>query len=252
MNDKVIWITGASTGIGKALAIKFSQNGWKVAISARREALLNEIASENKNIFAFPFDVTDKEKCNSTFNLIKNKFDNIDLCIFSTGTWDPKKEKEIDVEQIENVMKINFFGTLNCIKSVESYFKTRGYGQISIVSSIAGYRGLPNSTGYGPSKSALNNLAESLYFDFKRHGVRVSLISPGFIKTPMTDKNDFKMPFLKSPEFAAEKIYNGLVNSKSFEIDFPKQLTITLKLLKILPIKLYFKIVERMTKYQKR
>ena len=252
MNDKVIWITGASTGIGKALAIKFSQNGWKVAISARREVLLNEIASENKNIFAFPFDVTDKEKCNSTFNLIKNKFDNIDLCVFSTGTWDPKKEKEIDVEQIENVMKINFFGTLNCIKSVESYFKTRGYGQISIVSSIAGYRGLPNSTGYGPSKSALNNLAESLYFDFKRHGVRVSLISPGFIKTPMTDKNDFKMPFLKSPEFAAEKIYNGLVNSKSFEIDFPKQLTITLKLLKILPIKLYFKIVERMTKYQKR
>ena len=252
MNDKVIWITGASTGIGKALAIKFSQNGWKVAISARREALLNEIASENKNIFAFPFDVTDKEKCNSTFNLIKNKFDNIDLCVFSTGTWDPKKEKEIDVEQIENVMKINFFGTLNCIKSVESYFKTRGYGQISIVSSIAGYRGLPNSTGYGPSKSALNNLAESLYFDFKRHGVRVSLISPGFIKTPMTDKNDFKMPFLKSPEFAAEKIYNGVVNSKSFEIDFPKQLTITLKLLKILPIKLYFKIVERMTKYQKR
>ena len=252
MNDKVIWITGASTGIGKALAIKFSQNGWKVAISARREALLNEIASENKNIFAFPFDVTDKDKCNSTFNLIKKKFDNIDLCVFSTGTWDPKKEKEIDVEQIENVMKINFFGTLNCIKSVESYFKTRGYGQISIVSSIAGYRGLPNSTGYGPSKSALNNLAESLYFDFKRHGVRVSLISPGFIKTPMTDKNDFKMPFLKSPEFAAEKIYNGLVNSKSFEIDFPKQLTITLKLLKILPIKLYFKIVERMTKYQKR
>ena len=252
MNDKVIWITGASTGIGKALAIKFSQNGWKVAISARREVLLNEIVSENKNIFAFPFDVTDKEKCNSTFNLIKNKFDNIDLCVFSTGTWDPKKEKEIDVEQIENVMKINFFGTLNCIKSVESYFKTRGHGQISIVSSIAGYRGLPNSTGYGPSKSALNNLAESLYFDFKRHGVRVSLISPGFIKTPMTDKNDFKMPFLKSPEFAAEKIYNGLVNSKSFEIDFPKQLTITLKFLKILPIKLYFKIVERMTKYQKR
>ncbi len=252
MNDKVIWITGASTGIGKALAIKFSENGWKVAISARRESLLNEIVSENKNIFAFPFDVTNKEKCNNTFKLIKNKFDNVDLCVFSTGTWDPKKEKEIDVEQIEHVMKINFFGTLNCIKSVEDYFKKRGQGQISIVSSIAGYRGLPNSTGYGPSKSALNNLAESLYFDFKRHGVRVSLISPGFIKTPMTDKNDFKMPFLKSPEFAAEKIYNGLVNSKSFEIDFPKQLTITLKLLKILPIKLYFKIVERMTKYQKR
>ena len=252
MSNKVIWITGASTGIGKAIAIKFSKKGWNVAISARRLELLEEISTQNQNVFSFPLDVTNKDDCHKVFTEIKNKLGKIDLCVFSTGTWDPKKEKEIDVEQIENVMKINFFGTLNCIKSVESYFKTRGHGQISIVSSIAGYRGLPNSTGYGPSKSALNNLAESLYFDFKRHGVRVSLISPGFIKTPMTDKNDFKMPFLKSPEFAAEKIYNGLVNSKSFEIDFPKQLTITLKLLKILPIKLYFKIVERMTKYQKR
>ena len=92
-------------------------------------------------------------------------------------------------------MKVNFLEHLNCIKSVEEYYRTRRSGHISIVSSIAGYRGLPNSTGYGPSKSALNNLAESLYFDFKRYGVRVSLISPGFIKTPMTDKNDFKMPF---------------------------------------------------------
>jgi len=252
MSDKTIWITGASTGIGRALAIKFAKNGWNVAASARRKNLLKELEELNKNIYSFPLDVTDKEKCKEVFKKIEDKFKSIDISFFSTGTWDPGREKEIDVEQIENVMKINFFGTLNCIKSVESYFKTRGYGQISIVSSIAGYRGLPNSTGYGPSKSALNNLAESLYFDFKRHGVRVSLISPGFIKTPMTDKNDFKMPFLKSPEFAAEKIYNGLVNSKSFEIDFPKQLTITLKLLKILPIKLYFKIVERMTKYQKR
>ena len=163
-----------------------------------------------------------------------------------------KKKKEIDVEQIENVMKVNFFGTLNSIKSVEKYFKDLGKGHISIVSSIAGYRGLPNSTGYGPSKSALNNLTESLYFDFKRYGVRVSLISPGFIKTPMTDKNDFKMPFLKTTEYAAEKIYNGLVNSNAFEIHFPKQLTIVLKILKILPNWLYLKLLSKLTKYQKR
>jgi NAD(P)-dependent dehydrogenase (short-subunit alcohol dehydrogenase family) len=252
MNKKTIWITGGSTGIGKALAIKFANEGWNVAISARRENLLKEISDNNENIHGFPLDVTDKSKCREIFEQIKNKFQNIDICFFSTGTWNPKKEKDIDVDQIEDVFKVNFFGTVNSIKAVEEYFKDKKSGIITIVSSIAGYRGLPNSTGYGPSKSALNNLAESLYFDFKRHGVRVSLISPGFIKTPMTDKNDFKMPFLKSPEFAAEKIYNGLVNSKSFEIDFPKQLTITLKLLKILPIKLYFKIVERMTKYQKR
>ena len=196
MNDKTIWITGASTGIGKALAIKFAKNNWNVAASARRENLLTELAESNENIYSYPLDVTNKENCMKVFKKIEDKFKNIDISFFSTGTWDPKKEKEIDVEQIENVMKVNFFGTLNCIKSVEEYYRKKGNGHISIVSSIAGYRGLPNSTGYGPSKSALNNLTESLYFDFKRYGVRVSLVSPGFIKTPMTDKNYFKMPFL--------------------------------------------------------
>ena len=252
MNDKVIWITGASTGIGKSLAIKFSKNGWKVAISARRADILENISRQNENIFPFPLDVTNKEECKKVFLEVKNKLQNIDICVFSTGTWDPKKEKDIDIDQIENVMKVNFFGTLNSIKSVEKYFKDLGKGHISIVSSIAGYRGLPNSTGYGPSKSALNNLAESLYFDFKKYGVRISLISPGFIKTPMTDKNDFKMPFLKTSEYAADKIYHGLVNTNVFEIHFPKQLTLILKFLKILPNWLYLKLVGKLTKYQKR
>ena len=232
MNKKTIWITGGSTGIGKALAVKFANQGWNVAISARRENLLKEISENHENISPFPLDVTDKFKCKEVFEKIKNRFDNIDICFFSTGTWNPKKEKDIDVEQIEEVFKINFFGTLNSIKAVEEYFKNRKSGTITIVSSIAGYRGLPNSTGYGPSKSALNNLAESLYFDFGRSNVRICLVSPGFIKTPMTDKNDFKMPFLKSTEYAADKIYNGLVNSNVFEIHFPKQLTLILKILK--------------------
>ena len=251
MNDKTIWITGASTGIGRALAIKFAKNGWNVAASARRENLLKELEELNQNIYSFPLDVTDKEKCKEVFKKIEDKFKTIDISFFSTGTWDPGKEKEIDVEQIENVMKVNFFGTLNCIKSVEKYYRNKRSGHISIVSSIAGYRGLPNSTGYGPSKSALNNLAESLFFDFKRYGVRVSLISPGFIKTPMTDKNDFKMPFLRTTDFAADKIYEGLVNSNKFEIHFPKQLTLILKLLRILPYTLYLKLISKLTKYQK-
>ena len=248
---KNIWITGASSGIGRALALKFVKEGWQVAASARREDLLNEISKLNKNISPFPLDVTDKERCKEVFEEIKNKYQNIDICFFSTGAWDPKKEKNIDVEQIENVMKVNFFGTLNCIKAVEQYFKNKKNGHISIVSSIAGYRGLPNSTGYGASKAALSNLTESLYFDFGRHNVRISLISPGFIKTPMTDKNEFRMPFLKKPEFAADKIYNGLVNSSSFEIDFPKELTLILKLLNILPNRLYLNLIKKLTKLQK-
>ena len=230
MNKKTIWITGGSTGIGKALAIKFANEGWNVAISARRENLLKEISEKYENIFSFPLDVTDKSKCKEVFGNIKDKFDNIDICFFSTGTWDPKKEKDIDVEQMEKVFKINFFGTVNSIKAVEKHFKEKNDGIISIVSSIAGYRGLPNSTGYG---------------------VRVCLVSPGFIKTPMTDKNDFKMPFLKTPEYAADKIYDGLTNKNIFEIHFPKALTILLKIFSFLPSKLYFGLIGRMTKYQK-
>ena len=252
MRKKTIWITGGSTGIGKALALKFASKGWDVAISARRTELLNEISNLHENISAFPLDVTNKLKCQEVFNEIKNKYENIDICFFSTGTWNPKKEKDIDVEQIEDVFKVNFFGTLNTIKAVEEYFKNKKNGTITIVSSIAGYRGLPNSTGYGPSKSALNNLAESLYFDFKRYSVRVCLVSPGFIKTPMTDKNDFKMPFLKTPEYAAEKIYDGLINKDIFEIHFPKSLTVLLKILSFLPSKIYFLLIGKMTKYQKK
>ena len=252
MTKKVIWITGASSGIGKALALKFANENWSVAISARRENILKEISESNENIKSFPLDVTDKTKCKEVFEQIKNHYGNVDICFFSTGTWNPKKEKDIDIEQIENDFKVNFFGTVNSIKAVEEYFKNKNSGIITIVSSIAGYRGLPNSTGYGPSKSALNNLAESLYFDFGRHNVRVCLVSPGFIKTPMTDKNDYKMPFLKTSEFAADKIYDGLINQNNFEIHFPKQLTLTLKLFGLLPSKIYFYLVKKLTKFQKK
>ena len=250
--SKNVWITGASSGIGKAVAIKFANEGWQVAVSARRKELLDNLSKTNPNISSFPLDVTNRESCAEVFENILKKYSNIDLCIFSSGTYDPKTEKKINLDQIENVMKVNFFGTLNCIKAAEDDLKNKKKGHIAIVSSVAGYRGLPNSSGYGPSKAALINLSESLYFDFKRYEVKISLISPGFIKTALTDKNDFKMPFIKSPEFAADKIYNGLIKSKSFEITFPKELTIIMKLFKILPNKIYLHLIKKLTKFQKR
>ena len=123
MNKKTIWITGGSTGIGKALAIKFASNGWNVAISARRENLLQEISDNNENIFSYPLDVTNKSQCKEVFNKIKSKFQNVDICFFSTGTWNPKKEKDIDVEQIENVFKVNFFVSINkCDKQFMTWY----------------------------------------------------------------------------------------------------------------------------------
>ena len=246
-NQKKIWITGASSGIGKAVAEKFAAEGWKVAVSARRKELLQELAT-NENIVSFPLDVTEQTQINTVFKNIISEFGNLDLCLFSSGTYEPKDEKNIDSEKIKNVIKVNFLGVVDCVKSVEEYFKNRNSGHISIVSSIAGYRGLPNSSGYGPSKAALTNFCESIYFDFKKFGVRVSIISPGFIKTSLTEKNEFPMPFLKTVDYAADKIFNGLVKSNAFEIHFPKGLTLTLKFLRILPIKVYLFLVDKLVK----
>ena len=243
-NQKKIWITGASSGIGKALAEKFAAEGWKVAASARRKEILNEIA-KHENIFSYPLDVTDQDQINSSFKKIIEDFKELDLCVFSSGTYDPKLEQEINIKQNKFVMETNFFGVLHCIKAVEKYFKNKRNGHISIVSSVAAYRGLPNSSGYGPSKAALTNLTESLYFDFKKYNVRISLVSPGFIKTPLTDKNDFSMPFIKSPEFAADKMFNGLTKSKAFEIHFPKALTLLLKIFRVLPYKIYLFLIDK-------
>tara|TARA_Y100000996_G_scaffold376625_1_gene328120 strand:+ start:3488 stop:4240 length:753 start_codon:yes stop_codon:yes gene_type:complete len=246
-NQKKIWITGASSGIGKAVAEKFALEGWKVAVSARRKEVLDEM-TKTQNIFSYPLDVTNEDQINGVFQKILNDFGELDLCLFSSGTYDPKNEQKIDPDKIKNVIKVNFFGVVDCIKTVEDYFKKRKSGHISIVSSIAGYRGLPNSSGYGPSKAALTNFCESIYFDFKKFNVRISVISPGFIKTPLTDKNNFPMPFLKTVDFAAEKIFKGLVKEKAFEIHFPKGLTLILKFLRVLPYKIYLFLVDKLVK----
>ena len=243
--SKKIWITGASSGIGRALAIKFANEGWQVAVSARRENLLQDLNKNNLNIHSFPLDIKDETKAKKVFQDIIEKFQTIDICVFCTGIHDPESEKKLSIEKIREIMETNFFGTVNCIMAVNAYFRERKNGHISIVSSVAAYRGLPAASGYCASKSALTSLAESLYFDFKRYGVRVSVISPGFIKTPMTDKNKFPMPMIKSPEFAAEKIFIGLTKKNAFEIHFPKPFTIMMKLLKIMPNWIYLLVAEK-------
>ena len=244
-DKKVIWITGASSGIGKALAIKFAENNWIVAASARRENLLDELKLINENIHSFPLDVTEIDKCKLTSKKIIERFGNIDICVFGTGMHDPKSEKKFNLEKIREIMEVNYFGTMNSINSVYEYFSEKQNGQISIISSVAGYRGLPAAGAYCASKAALTSFAESLYFDMQMKNVHVSLISPGFIKTPMTDQNDFPMPMIKSPEFAANEIFKGLTIKKGFEIHFPKAFTYFLKFLQILPSGLYFKLVAK-------
>jgi len=252
MNKKTIWITGASTGIGKALAIKFAENGWNVAASARRESLLKELNNINENIHSYPLDVTKIDDCKSTAQQIIKKLGQINICVFGTGMHDPKSEKKFNLEKIRKIMEVNFFGTMNSINSIYDYFSDKKEGQISIISSVAGYRGLPAAGAYCSSKSALTSFAESLYFDMKRKNVKVSVISPGFIKTPMTDQNDFPMPMIRSAEYAADKIYLGLLKKKGFEIHFPKSFTFIMKITQILPNWLYFGAINFGNKFMKR
>ena len=249
---KNVWITGGSSGIGKALAIKFATEGWQIAASARRENLLQELNKEYVNIHSFPVDVTDNEKVKIVFNDIISKLKNIDLCVFCTGIHDPKSERKINIQSIRRIMEVNFFGTLNTINAAKDYFINKKSGHISIVSSVASYRGLPAAAGYCASKSALTSLAETLNFDLKKYNIRVSLVSPGFIKTPLTDQNDFPMPMIKSPEFAAEKIFKGLTEKNNFEIHFPKTFTYLMKIIQILPNWLYFNFINFANKFMKR
>tara|TARA_B110000003_G_scaffold276526_1_gene323595 strand:+ start:8207 stop:8968 length:762 start_codon:yes stop_codon:yes gene_type:complete len=243
-NKKVIWITGASSGIGKSVALKFAKEGWIVAASARRKKLLEQLQSVNENIYSFPLDVTDRYECKNVFNNILKKFNKIEICLFCTGIHDPLSEKKFNLDKIRKIIEVNFFGIMNTVDSIYEDFKDKKSGQISIVSSVAGYRGLPGAAAYCSSKSALISFAESLHFEMKNFNVRVSIINPGFIKTPMTDENNYSMPMIKSPEFAANQIYKGLVKSNDFEIHFPKKFTFLMKILKILPSSLYFRIVK--------
>tara|TARA_B100000242_G_C43012740_1_gene470872 strand:+ start:114 stop:869 length:756 start_codon:yes stop_codon:yes gene_type:complete len=242
--QKKIWITGASSGIGKSLAIKFAENGWKVAISARRVEKLEEICKINKNIHSFPLDVLNIDQCNHTFNKILEKFDNIDKCIFCVGIRDHESEKNLELNKIEKIFKTNFFGNINTISSVYSYYKNKKEGHISVIGSIAGYRGLPESGAYSASKSALITFVESLYFDLSKYNVKLSLINPGFINTDMVKNNKYKMPLIMSSDYAARIIYSNIIKNKNFEIHFPKRLSLLMKFLSILPFKLYSKLIK--------
>ena len=252
MEKNLVWISGGSTGIGKATAKKFIYEGWNVAVTARNLEELKKLKSEIENtnninkLYIFQCDIKDIEQVKNIVKKIE-EIGPINLTILNAGTTHPYTE-EFNINYYNHVVETNISGTLNCISSIYPFYKKRREGHLSIVSSMVGYRGLPTASAYTMTKAALINLAESLYFDFRKIGVRVSLINPGFIKTRLTDKNNFPMPFLKSSDYAANIIYKGLMNKKKFEIIFPLPWFIIMKLARLLPYKIYFYLVSKITK----
>tara|TARA_B100000686_G_C16516297_1_gene824782 strand:- start:28 stop:789 length:762 start_codon:yes stop_codon:yes gene_type:complete len=250
---KTIWITGGSTGIGAETAKIFIQNNWRVIISSRNKENLDKIKksiqdnSLNKEIYSIECDISKKEEVNKVVNYIEESIGPIDLALMNAAAYSPNKSQIFDIENYNLLIDVNLKGTINCIDTLQNKMKLRKNGHIAIVSSPVGYRGLPTAGAYGVTKAGLTNLAESLYFDFKKIGIRISVINPGFIKSTSTDKNSFPMPFIKPASYAAEKIYKGLVQSNKFEIYFPFFFLKILKFLRILPYPIYFYLIKKIT-----
>lgn len=246
VKGKNIWIVGASSGIGHALAQELSRRGARLALSARSAEPLQALAQElgPRNI-ALPLDVTDLAAFREAAALLVKSFGRIDGVIYMAGTYTPAPLSALAPEDARRIIDVNLMGALHCIGAALPYLRAQGSGLLALCASVAGYRGLPKAQPYAATKAALINLAESLRAEEQSYGIDVRIINPGFVKTPMTDKNDFAMPFLLTPEQAARAIADGLA-SRAFEIHFPKRLSLLLKLLRILPDALYFKIAGRL------
>ena len=238
------WITGASSGIGAALAAELAGCGWQVAISARREKDLQQVASAHENIHCFVCDVTDRAAMAETVAKIEKQIAPIALGIMNAGIYLPTALPEFDATLFDRTFDVNLTGTVNGLAPLVPLMVARGQGHISLVSSVAGYGGLVTSAAYGASKAALFNMGESMAMDLSDSGVHISMIAPGFVKTPATDVNEFEMPFIIEAEEAARRIADGLAKNKT-HISFPRRFAYLLRLINLLPRARYVKLAGR-------
>lgn len=247
--DGAVWITGASAGIGREVALQLADQGFTVYASARSKDKLSELEksfSGSGKIVAMPLDVTDRQACINCVAKIVEQEGALAICLLNAGTFYPVRGKALDYESFDRTIDININGVINgLVPSVEA-MKERGQGQVAVVSSVAGYGGLPKSAAYGISKAGLINMCESLLHDLSRLNIKLQVINPGFVDTPLTEKNDFPMPFLMPATEAAKRICDGLKSSQ-FEITFPKRFAYMLKTLNLLPYPLYFWAIRKMT-----
>ena len=237
-----VWLIGASSGIGEALAQRLIYLGARVAVTSRQAAALENLHAA----YVAPADVTDAPALAAAHAAVVAALGGLDVVFINAGTHQPVRAWELEADAAAKLVQVNLIGALNAVALVAPGFAERGSGRIALTASVAGYGGLPTGLVYGATKAALINLAETLYLDLAPKGVAVHLINPGFVKTPLTDKNDFKMPALIPANEAAHAILDGMAAGE-FETHFPKRFTRVLKLLNLLPYRLYFPLIHRLT-----
>ncbi|MBU1359093.1 MAG: SDR family NAD(P)-dependent oxidoreductase [Gammaproteobacteria bacterium] len=254
---KTAWVVGASSGIGRATALALIARGARVAVSARSREGLDSLAAESavglKNagsgdgacVIVLPFDVTDRDAVAEAHARLEATAP-IDFVLCCAGTYKPLRAVDFDLQTMLAHQQVNYVGVLNVLDAVLPSMIARGAGHIALTASVAGFRGLPQSLAYGPTKAALTNLAEVLHTDLEPRGIGVSVVQPGFVETPLTAQNEFKMPALITPAQAADKMLQGWARG-AFEIHFPFRFTFWMKLLRIVPYRLYFAAVRRVT-----
>jgi NAD(P)-dependent dehydrogenase (short-subunit alcohol dehydrogenase family) len=249
---RTVWLVGASTGMGRATASALHAQGAKVVVSARSAGRLQTFVDAHPGAQALPLDVTDALALKAAASHLAAQ-GALDCVVYCAGHYHPMQATNIDLPDLLQHNAINYLGALNLLDAVLPYLlaqarneRTGQRGHLSLMGSVAGYRGLPNSMAYGPTKAALINLAETLYLDLQAQGVGVSLINPGFVDTPLTRQNTFKMPGLITAERAAQEILKGWARG-AFEIHFPKRFTRWMKVLQLLSYPAYFAVTRRLT-----
>ncbi len=248
--DGAAWVTGASSGIGRALSLELARRGWTVAATARSEKPLEELAREAAHlkgrIVALPGDVSDAARMDEIVRTIETELGGLALIVPNAGVYLPVDARSFEADAFEKTLAVNLGGTAKSLEPTIKAMTKRGKGQIAIVASVTGYGGLPTSAAYGASKAALINLAETLRIELDALGVHVQVINPGFVDTPATADNPFPMPALMKVEKAAKRIARGL-KRRGFEITFPRRFTYVLKAIGLLPSRWRLALVRRMT-----
>ena len=239
-------ITGASSGIGAALACQLAGQGWQVTALARRADRLADLATRQPGLFPLTADVTEEKGLAKALAEARKARGPLQLAILNAGMYQPHYGLDLDRASFRRHMEVNYFGVLNCLAEILPEMQQQDSGHIAIMASVAGWRGLPRSAAYGPTKAALINLAESLRFDLVGTSVKLQLINPGFVETEATAVNDFAMPGLVSAEQAAKEIIAGLA-SESFAINFPKSFVRRMRWLQLMPDRLYFSLTRKAT-----
>ena len=242
---KTVWLVGASTGIGRATAHALHAQGAKVIVSARSQQALEAFQAEHPGASVLAMDASDAASVEAAAQTVLAAGP-LDLVLYCAGYYKEMRATQFDLDNMLRHNQVNYVGALYVLSAVLPHFLARKAGHISLVSSVAGYRGLPQGLAYGPTKAALINLAEALYVDLQDSHIGVSLICPGFVETPLTAQNKFSMPGLITPEQAAQAILRGWAQGQ-FEIHFPKRFTLFMKALALLPAALYFPVIRKFT-----